>query len=116
MTSNNTNSSVDGSYTVRDKYQKSIDYEQILFNQMNRIAQFRSNKDVDHYEFSIDTLIFMLPHELREKVLEYKHNNNIDYNTTKEGVIRYDDLWRFVNSVLEESNLIFRTSYIKTYE
>lgn len=114
MTSNNISS--DGSYTIRDRYQKSIDYEQILFNQMNRIAQFRSNKDVDHYEFSIDTLIFMLPRELRERVMMYKKDEGIVYNTTKEGIVRYDDLWRFVNNVLEESNLIFRTSYIKTYE
>ncbi len=102
-------------YERRNKYQKPVDYEQVLNMQMARIAQFRSNKDMEKYEESVDTLIFMLPSKLRESASEYKKKNDISYDISMQGKAAYDRLWRFINEELEKYNLIFRSSYIKTY-
>lgn len=102
-------------YDKQEKYQKPVDYEIILGQQMSRISQFRSNKDIEMYEESVDTLLLMLPKKLRDQAIKYKRDNNIEYNVANNGKKKYDDLWVFINDLLEEANIIFKTSYIKTY-
>ena len=102
-------------YTIIDKFQKAMDYEQVLNMQIARISQYMSSKDIELYEESVDTLILMLPEELRHDALAYKKENNINYLLSTEGKKKYDDLWVFVNKLLENHNLIFRTSFTKTY-
>ena len=106
----------DEGYTIRDKYQKPVDYEQLLFNQMNRISNNRSAGDLERYIDSIETLIIMLPINLRDKAREYKKENNVTFGISEKNKKSYDDLLIFINEHLEKTNLIFRTSYIKTYE
>jgi hypothetical protein len=103
-------------YTREYKYQKGIDYEQLLLQQMSRIAQYRSQKKLELYEESIDTFILMLPLELQDKALSYKKEEEITFGISKKQKQSYDDLWRFCNKLLSQANLIYRTSYIKTYE
>jgi len=103
-------------YTREYKYQKGLDFEQLLLQQMSRIAQYRSQKKLELYEESIDTFILMLPLEMQEKALDYKKIHKITFGIKPEQKALYDDLWRFCNKLLSKANLIYRTSYIKTYE
>jgi len=102
-------------FEVQNRFQHKLDYENIILQQMGRIAQHRSNKDLIHYQASIDTLVIMLPSILRDKVLEYKEAEGIGFSIKTEGKIKYDLLWEFINKLLEENNLIFHTKYIKSY-
>ena len=102
-------------YERQEKYQKPIDYETILGHQMSRIAQYRSNKERELYEESVDTLLIMLPKNLRDKGMELKTKENIHYDISENGKKKYDMLWIHINESLEEHNLIYKTSYLKTY-
>ena len=109
-------SSDEPSYTSYNKYQKGIDYEQLLLQQMGRIAQYRSSKQLIMYEEAVDTLVLMLPVEMQETALKYKKDENICFGISQQQKDGYDRLWRFITKLLSEANLIYRTSYIKTYE
>ncbi|RLF35431.1 MAG: hypothetical protein DRN08_03070 [Thermoplasmata archaeon] len=104
-----------GHYEKQDRYHGFINYESILMQQLNRIAKYRSDKKIELYEQSVDTLIYMLPQDMREKAMEYKKKHDIRYEITQQGIQKYDDLWRYCNELLENANLIFKQSYIKTY-
>jgi len=103
-------------YEQEDSFRQSLDYEKLLNLQISRISSFRSNMEYRKYFNSVDTFIMMMPEGLRSKAWEYKHKNNIVGRENKEGVAMYDDLYQYCNTILEESNLIFRTKYIKTYK
>ena len=103
-------------YLFKEKYTKPIDYESNLSIQMSRIATFRSNRQYREYFTSVDTLVFMLPKKMRSDALEYKKNNNVSMDVCSYGVNQYDEFWMYVNELLEDANLIYRTGYIKTYE
>jgi len=102
-------------YDREEAYRQQIEYETLLNQQIGRIAQFRSNKQWEEYEESIETLILMLPAKLREDANKFKEENKIEYDLSLAGRKRYDNLWRFCNRIMEESNLSFKTRYIKTY-
>jgi len=108
-------SSNDDTFEIQNRFQHKLDYENIILQQMGRIAQHRSNKDLIHYQASIDTLVIMLPSVLREKVFEYKEDEGIGFSINTEGKTKYDLLWEYINKLLEENNLIFHTKYIKSY-
>lgn len=99
----------------QEKYQKPVDYEQNLLQQMGRIAQYRSNNEFVKYIQGLTALIIMLPKDMREKSLSHKQDLGITFQVNIEGIEKYDQLWIFVNELLEEANLIYRMSYIKTY-
>lgn len=103
-------------YSIREKYTKGLNYEASLIEQLNRISFFHSNGDWDKFEYSVDALSYMIPKDIRDKVLKYKLDNNIKHNTNIEGRNDYIKLWEHINQLLEEANLIFSSSYIKTYE
>lgn len=105
----------DDDYEVRSKFQHKLDYENVILQQMGRIAQYRSSKDIIHYQSSIDTLVIMLPVVLRDKVLAFKKENKISFHINNEGKEKYDLLWEYINQLLEENNLIFHTKYVKSY-
>ena len=103
-------------YLFKEKYTKALDYESNLSIQMSRIATFRSTQEYRKYFSSVDTLVFMLPSEMRSKALEYKKEYNVSMDVSNMGVERYDNYWMYINGLLEEANLIYRTVYTKTYE
>jgi len=104
-------------YSLNFKYQKPLKYEEVLTIQLNRIAGFRSNRNWENYEDSIITLGFMLPLELRKLIINYQCDNEINnIDTSRNGIKKYDMLWMYINKLLQEENLIFNTTYIKTYE
>lgn len=109
----------DAGYTKQAKYQAGLNYEAILAGHMADIAKYRE-KHPRMYASSIETLILMCPREIRGKAQKRMHELNIGegkYTGLNPSHIRlYDQLWQYVSELLEEHNLIFRTSYIKTYE
>lgn len=90
------------------RYRRPLQYEALLNKQLDRIAGFRSQKNIMLYEYSIDTLILMLPQVIREKAMRYKEEHDIQYNTTSEGREKYDRLWGYINTLMEEEGLIFK--------
>jgi hypothetical protein len=106
-------------YTKQAKFQAALNYESIIAGHIANIAMYR-DKNPRMYASSIETLILMCPHELREKaqkrMQELKIGNSNYTNLTTSQIRLYDRLWQYVSELLEKQNLIFRTSYIKTYE
>lgn len=106
-------------YSKQSKYQDGLNYEMILSGHMANIARYR-DQNPRTYASSLETLVLMCPRELREKAQEFMQELHIGacrYTELKPETIKlYDRLWEFINQLLEEHNLIFRTSYIKTYE
>jgi len=109
------NYSEDDVFEKQSRFQHKLDYENIILQQMGRIAQYRSSKDIIHYQSSIDTLVIMLPNTLRELIHDFKKQENIGFKIKLEGQNKYDLLWEYINKLLEENNLIFHTKYIKSY-
>lgn len=107
--------SSDDEYEIRSKFQQKIDYETVLLQQMGRIAQHRSSGDLKQYESSIDTLVLMLPSEVRNKAIVFKKENDISYKIELVGKKKYDILWEYINQLLEDNNLIYHTKYVKSY-
>lgn len=103
-------------YQRQERYKGFINYEGLLNQQINRIAEHLSAKKMELFEISVDTLIYMFPLDLRNKALKYKKEHNIEYDLSLNGVQAYVRLWLFCNELLEKNNLIFKSSYIKTYE
>lgn len=101
------------------RFQEGLSYEQVMTSFMGSIAQWRVY-DPRQYAAAVETLILMCPQELTEK--GQKHLSQIglrrcDYQHISNDKMRlYDDLWLFMKQLLEKDNLIYRTSYVKTYE
>lgn len=96
-------------------YKQQLDYESVLVQQMNRISQALSNKDDEKFYAGVDTLVCILPRDLRERAIEFKNNNKIVYDVSHRGKQLYVDLWQYCNNLLEDSGMIFKTRYIKTF-
>ncbi|MBD3321811.1 MAG: hypothetical protein GF350_12010 [Chitinivibrionales bacterium] len=109
----------DKGYTRQYKYQEGLSFEAVITNFIGHIAQWRV-KDPKMYASGIETLILMCPTNFYEKGIEKLSELGLqrcEYQGINQAKMRlYDDLWRFMNKILEENNLIYRTSYIKTYE
>jgi len=108
----------DISYEKEERYRGRIEYESILGQHIFKISQYR-DKDLKQYASSIETFILMCPLEIRKKGLDKLRNlglENCNYNSMNEDRMKkYDELWIYVNELLETENLIFKSSYIKTY-
>lgn len=105
-------------YSQKEKYQAAINYENILGMHISSIARYR-DENPKRYISSIETFILMCPKEIRSKgfnKLTELGLRRCEYeNITNKKKILFDDLWQFINELLEEKNLIFKTSYIKTF-
>jgi hypothetical protein len=95
------------------RFKSELNYELILGKQINRCAMYR-DVNIKQYASSIDTLINMLPDELRTNARKKREKLGLtkaNYDgMTSEKLILWDDLWIFINKDLEDHNLIFRTS------
>lgn len=99
----------DSDRVKRTDFRGLVDYESLLAAQVNRIADTRA-KDTKRFEDNVDTLCVMLPTGLREKAREYKKEKGVVIDLTERGKQRYDLFWIYINELLEQSNLIFKTS------
>jgi len=100
-------------FTRKDYYRGVINYEGILSTHINRIASFR-DQSPKKYISSIETFILMCPITIRNKGLKRLSELGLirgRYNekTGEDHMIMYDDLWIYVNELLEKDNLIFKT-------
>jgi len=109
----------DPGYVKEFKYQQGLAYENVLTNFIGYIANLRVN-DPRKYAAGVETFILMCPNDIRQQGFERLENNGLSrgnyQHISTERMLLYDDLWVFINNVLEENNMIFKTSYIKTYE
>jgi hypothetical protein len=106
-------------FTRTRRYQEGLSYEAVLTNFLGYIAQWRV-KDPKLYATGVETLILMCPSELYDKGMNKLSElglTSCEYQSINSARMRlYDRLWRFMNECLEHENLIYRTSYVKTYE
>jgi len=96
----------------RDYYKGIIEYEGILSTHITHIAQYR-DRNLKQYASSIETFVLMCPKGIRDKGLKKLTELGLkrcEYEGIATSRMRlYDDLWVFVNELLEDSNLIFKT-------
>ena len=86
-----------------------VPYENQLSSFVFFLARLRV-EDIKKYQLGVNTLIVLLPKELREKAQAYKKENNIDNLYTEEGAVVYDRLWEYINELLESDGWIFKKS------
>ena len=96
----------------RDYFKGIIEYEGVLGTHLTHVAQYR-DLNPRQYASSIETLILMCPKGLRNKGLEKLTELGLkrcDYDgMAMDKMLLYDKLWVFMNELLEDSNLIFKT-------
>jgi hypothetical protein len=101
-----------------DAFKSQLDAEALLLMHMNRIAVFRDTND-KQYCSSIETFILLCPRYVRDKGMEHITELGIrrgDYsNITPEKKIIYDNLFIFVNELLEKQRMIWRKRQIRTF-
>ena len=109
----------DNSFVKQHKYQQGLAYENVLTNYISYIANLRVN-DPKKYASSIETLILMCPKDIRvlcfDKMIDLGIERCSYLSMNADKMSKYDRLWEYINTVLEDKNMIFKTSYIKTYE
>jgi len=95
------------------RFKSELNYELILGKQINRCAMYR-DVNIKQYASSIDTLINMLPTELRNNARKKRDKLGLakaNYDgMTSDKLQLWDELSTFINQDLEDHNLIFRTS------
>ena len=99
-----------GDTEVKRDYKQFIPIEQLLTRHIDRIMEYRSKKDLERYEESIEALIDLLSPESEERVIEYKHENNIIYDISNEGKEKYVQLFRFIKREWANDNIIWKRS------
>lgn len=96
----------------RSDYRGMLNYEGILGSHVNDIMKYRDN-DLKRYCSSIETFIIWCPEKIRNSAFEKMKELGIkrgDYeHVTPYKATVYDDLVIYINGLLEESNIIFRT-------
>jgi hypothetical protein len=98
----------------RAEYRGMLNYEAILGGHIQKLMQYR---DTDPYQYhsGIETLIIHCPKQIRDKAFIMLHSLGLargDYGSTKgyeDRLLLYDDLLIYINELLENANLIFRT-------
>jgi len=104
---------------VSFEYTNKLDVEGLLLTHMNRIAIYR-DKDMTRYCSSVETHILNCPKKIRK--LGFKKMDDLglqrcDYSSiTREKFILYDDLYVYVNELLEKNQMIWKSKQIKTFE
>jgi len=100
-------------------YHNKLDVEGLLLTHMNRIAIYR-DKNLTQYCSSIETHILMCPKKIRTEGFKKMKELNItrgDYsNINRDKLIQYDNLYVFVNELLEKNKMIWKTKQVKTFE
>ena len=97
---------------ARGEYRGMLNYEAILSAHIQKLMQYRDSNPT-LYCSSIETLIIHCPKQIRMKA--FKRLTSLGLvrghyqKVNEEKQLVYDDLLIYVNELLEEANLIFRT-------
>jgi len=96
----------------RSDYRGALNYEGVLAGHIQKIMQYRDT-DMKRYCSSVETLIIFSPRNIRTNALEKLISIGLkrgSYNgITEDKQLLYDDLLIYINELLEENNLIFKT-------
>lgn len=106
-------------YIRQEKTHSSFNIEGIIGGHMAHMAMYRDHNP-RQYASSIETLIVFCPSEVRklarEKMKELGIRSCEYTNLSSDQIRKRDALTEYINSLLEERNMIYKASYIKTYE
>lgn len=106
-------------YEIESFEYKKLDVESLLLTHMNRIAIYR-DKDKAQYCSSIETHILMCPKKIRTLGIQKLKELNLkrgDYSSiTHDKFVLYDDLYIYINELLEKNKMIWKSKQIKTFE
>ena len=95
---------------IVQEYKQFIPIENLVTKQIDRIMMYRSEKNLERYEESVEALIDLLSPDAETIVLGYKKENGICFNTTSKGKDKYVDLFRFIKKHLASENIIWKRS------
>lgn len=92
------------------EFKQFIPIEQLVTRHIDRIMEYRSKKDVEHFEESVEALIDLLAPESEKVVIEYKKSQGIDYDLSQQGKESYVQLFRFIKREWAKHNIIWKRS------
>lgn len=95
---------------VKGNYKQFIPIEHLVTRQIDRIMEYRSKKQFELYEESINGLVDLLEPESEEIVLEYIDENKVSYDLSDEGKEKYIKLFRFIKREWAKANVIWKRS------
>lgn len=94
---------------IRDRqYYEQLNYENILSAQINRIAVAVSENNKPNIIYTVKAFVYMLPKDIKNHAFIFMEKNNIIFDTTKEGIKKWMELWSYCEELLEKSGLIFK--------
>lgn len=97
---------------ISQGYRNILPIEAIVAGQINRVMEFRSKKQTEFFEESVEGLIDLLPPEIEESILDYKKQNNINFDLSVAGKEKYVMLFREIKKQLSNQNIVWhRSSY-----
>jgi hypothetical protein len=96
----------------RSEYRGMLNYEGIIGGHIQKVMQYRDTS-LKQYCSSIETLIIHCPRQIRTKAYQRLHDLGLQrgryMGINEDKLLVYDDLLIYVNELLEDANLIFRT-------
>jgi len=98
-------------YYLDEVYAKGLNREDTIEKQIRKTVDAYSEGEWDKFEYSIKALIALLPTQIRIKFKPLQHD------TTKEGIEdHYKQFIKIQETLEQETNMIFKKRYIKTYQ
>lgn len=98
------------SLKVKGNYKQFIPIEHLVTRQIDRIMEYRSKKQKELYESSVEALVDLLEPYSEELAIEYMKNNNVVYDLSEAGVGRYEKLFRFIKREWAKDNVVWKRS------
>ena len=92
---------------VHSNYRNFVPIEALVTTQLNRIMQYRSNKQTELFEEAVEALIDLLPPESEKEVLRKREELGVCFDLSHKGKQRYVDLLRFIKQHLADQNLVW---------
>jgi len=109
----NDDPTIDISELKKKEFKDRPRWETNLLSQSMRMAQYRDTNP-HQYASSIETFMLLCPSDISEKSfkelerLGLKHGEYDSMTTDK--IIKYDELWKYINSLLEKEGITWRKS------
>ena len=94
-----------------ETWSKGLSREDTLERQVRIISTFYSNGHWNEFQYSLKILIPLLPSLLRKRFKPLPHatdENDID--------VHYEQFWAIQRALEDDTNMIWKKKFIKTYE
>jgi len=95
---------------VKGSYKQFIPIEHLVTMQIDRIMEYRSKKQVELFEESVQGLVDLLEPESETLVLDYIDTNNVGYDLSEVGKQKHIELFRFIKREWAKDNIIWKRS------